>query len=227
MGSGVNYTLIFKNNSTNSANACVYQQDPNIGVPDVMSLAWFSKYAFPTTTVTFQWTIDYSFVWSETGVLVPGVIFTATQNWGADLSTTNQVTFSHPGQAYTFQNQTAGPQGGSLYITEDGTLPIKQASVGIGMGGFGTFVVQAQPNWNLVFTPHPEYWITFGNYTQGEVLDQTSISNPAKVAFPVNTYSMTAILNPDNTWTVMPTSNANAKYLDAKKKNPKALWGVL
>jgi rhizosphere induced protein len=219
------YSLIFVNNSTQTGSACVYQQDPDTTDPNVMSLAWFAKAAAPTTTLQFDWTVDYSFVWSETGTLKPGVMFTASQNLPADLSTSNQVQFTTAGGAYTFQNQSQGGQAGTLYVLEDNTIPPNQASVGIGMSGSGTFAVQAQPNITAEFTPHPEYWITFGNYTAGEVLDVTTITASANIAFPANTYSMTATLGSNNTWTVQSTADVNAAFVEARKKNPKALWG--
>ena len=221
----VQYSLIFVNNSSQTGSACVYQQDPDITIPDVMSLAWFAKRAAPTTRVAFSWSIEYDFVWSQTGTLVPGVVFVASQTWPADLSNSNQVTFTNLGGAYTFYNQMKGPRAGSLYITEDGTIPAGQASVGIGMSGFGTFAVQAQPNMNLVFTPHPEYWISFGNYVQGQVVDISSMNNPAQIQFPPNVYSMTAILNPDNTWTITSTAQANAAFLEGRAQEPGLEWG--
>ncbi len=224
--SGTQYSLIFVNNSTQTGDACVYQQDPTITDPSVMSLAWFSKAAAPTTSITFDWSIDYSFVWSQTGTLRPGVMFTASQNWPANLSSTNQVQFNKAGNAYTFQNQTKGAQSGTLYINQDSTITPKEASVGIGMSGSGTFAVQAQPNVTAMFTPKPQYWITFGNYTQGEVLDITTITSEAAVDFGYANYSMTAILNPDNTWTVLPTSAVNAAFIEASASDKRARWGA-
>jgi hypothetical protein len=226
MAQGVSYTLVFVNNSSQTGDACVYQQGPNLTDPKVMSLAWFSKRAFPTTRLRFNWNIDYSFMWSETGHLQPGVLFSASQTWPADLSTMNQVQFANDRGAYTFLNQTAGPNQGSLTIKENSTIPANQASVGIGMSGSGTFVVQAQPNMNAIFTPHPEYWITFGDFIQGEVLDITTVtSSSAKIEFPVNVFSMTATLRADNTWSVMPTSAANAAFLATRQNDAKAVWG--
>lgn len=228
---GVNYSLIFKNFSSNQGSGCVYQDSPNIANAQVMSLAWFSKVAAPQTTITFTWTIDYSFVWAETGQLIPGVMFMAGQTFPADLSTTNSITLSYIGGAYQFQNQTAGASAGNLYIREDATVPLKQASVGIGMSGAGTFVVQAQPNYNLIFTPHPKYYITFGTFTAGEVLDITSITQKAEIAFPPGVTSMTAILGQDNSWTVQPTSAVNARFVEAQSQsrsvNPSQSWGKL
>jgi hypothetical protein len=224
---GVKYSLTFVNNSSNTWDAAVYQKDPDLGVPNVQSLAWFAKTAAPTTKVVFTWTIDYSFVWSETGVLVPGVMFNATQDWPADLSTQNKVTFTKD-PAYTFTNQTQGPLPGILYISQDNNIPSKMASVGIGMSGAGVFAVQAQPNIQVSFTPHPQYWITFGQFTQGEVLDIGQVvGQAANVKFPFNVYAMTAILGPDNKWQVKPTSAVNAAFLEASKSNKEALWGLV
>lgn len=221
---GVEYSLVFRNNSSNPGNACVFQEDPEIGVENVLSLAWFSKFANPTTQVIFKWQINYDFVWAETGQLVPGVLFIASQTWRGDLSTQNKVTLTHD-ISYTFENLRAGTPQGSMYIVEDSTVPLKQASVGIGMSGFGTFVVQAQSNMNLTFTPHPSYWIAFGNYTQGQVLNITTINNPAQIEFPPGVTSMTAVLNLDNSWTVTPTSSANAEFVRMRAKHPELNWG--
>ncbi len=225
LSAGQQYTIKAINNSTNAGNLAVFQQDPDLGVSNVLSLAWFSKFTNPKTTVNFRWTIDYNFVWSETGQLIPGVIFDASQTFAANLQNTNKITLTHAGGAYDFINQTKGPQPGILYITEDSTIPLKQASVGIGMSGFGTFVVQAQPNFNLTFTPHPQYFIAFGDFEQGEVLDIGQINNPAEVAFPPGVFSMTAILNADNSWTITPTSSANAALVTARSANPDARFG--
>ncbi len=215
LADSVKYSVIFKNESTNSGNICLFQKDPDIGVTDVMSLAWFSKYVYPSTNVTFDWEIDYNFVWSETGELVPGVIFHASQSPDANLTDSNAITLSHD-KAYHFKNQSSKTPQGSLYIQEDSTIPLKMASVGIGMSGCGTFVVQAQPNMNLTFTPHPEYWIAFGNYNQGQVLDIQEMTNDVQIKFPNGIYTMVATLKADNTWSVVPLSEANADMLKKK-----------
>jgi rhizosphere induced protein len=225
-----NYRLKVINNSSNYADFCVYQQDPDLGVPDVQSLAWFAKPLFPTTVATFTWTIDYSFVWSETGELKPGVLFEASQVWPADPSNPadSQVLFSYLDEAYSFEHGVAvpTPKPGSLYIREQPTIPLKQASVGVGMAGSGTFAVQAQPNSLLTFTPHPAYWVTAGTFEQGEVLDIGSIlGDSAEIQFPPGVYNMTAILNLDNTWTVKPTSQVDFPAIKAEhtRRRPQEL----
>jgi hypothetical protein len=219
--SGTTYTLRVINNSSSLWDMCVYQIDPDIGNPNVMSLAWFTKAAQPTTTVAFTWTLDYSFVWDETGQLVPGVYFDATQTWPADPKTVgvstptvagNQIGLTNDQGAFTFTSTgTSGARPGSLYISQDGTIPPNKISVGIGMSGAGTFVVQGEPNIHLSLTPHPIYWLAAGTFTSGEVLDIGEINNPVGITFPVNTYSMTATLGQDDMWTVTPTSQVNAR----------------
>jgi hypothetical protein len=203
------YSLTFVNNSSQNGAACVFQRDPNLGVPNAMPLAWFARWAGPSTRVNFQWTTDYSFVWGQVGQLVPGVTFMSAQMWPADLSTRNMVTFSTAGGNIGFQNPTQGPSPGSLYINEAPTVFPNMAAVGIGMSGSATFVAQAMPNMMLVFTPHPQYWIAFGNFEQGQVLDPYQITNAAQIAFPPGVYSVTATLNQDNTWTIQPNNGVN------------------
>lgn len=196
------YKVIFKNNSVNLGSVCLYQDDPALAT-NVMSLAWLTKVAHPTTTVEISWNIDYNFVWSETGELVPGIIFKAYQTWDADLRDNNKVRFAYKDGAFTFEALDRG-NAGELLIEGDYSLPLNQASVGIGMSGAGTFISQAQSNINTFYQPHPLYWITFGTYDQGEVLDITKITNKALIEFPANVYTMVATLNQDNSWTVEP-----------------------
>lgn len=117
----------------------------------------------------------------------------------------NQVTLTYRNGAFTFDQLTRGPASGYFYIVQDRSLPAQAASVGIAMAGSPIYVVQAAPNINLTFTPHPTYWVTFGSYQPGQVLDLTQLVNvAAPVPFSANNRNMTAILNPDNTWTVKP-----------------------
>jgi hypothetical protein len=229
MSNGTQYTLIFQNNSINTGSACVYQKPPDLAEQDVMSLAWFAQVAAPTTRIAFDWEVDYAFVWSETGPLIPGVMFMASQTWPADPDgNNNQVTFTdEPGGAFTFAHQDAGPTKGSLVIQQDATIPENTAAVGIAMSGAGTFVVPAEPNIQAMFTPTPNYFITFGDYVQGQVIAIEQITQVQAIVYPPNVTSMTAILNEDNTWTVKRTSAVNTDLAKRRKKNPRALWGTV
>lgn len=199
------YSLNVTNNSTQFRDLCVFQKPVDLGVPDAVTLAWLAAPAHPGTTVTFEWTLDYNFVWSQTGTLKPGVTFHAQQTVPADPydTRTNQILFDYQEGAFKFDEGAAlgTPRRGSLYVRELDSIPIGKAGVGIGMSNSGVFAVEAQPNMNLVFSPHPSYWVTSGRYEQGQVIDIEQISDDAEVTFD-GTTSMKAVLNSDNTWDV-------------------------
>lgn len=199
------YSLRATNNSSNAGDFCLYQQCACTEVPRAMSIAWFAKRNHPHTSVAFRWRIEYSFLWSESGILAPGAVVDASQVFAANLQNLNKITLTYTDGAYNFINQTKGAQPGKLYIVQDQNIPLKQACVGIGISGLGTCVVQAQPNMTLNFNPCPNYYLAFGAYTQGEVLEAATINNPVEILYPANVYSMTAILNPDNSWSVTTT----------------------
>jgi hypothetical protein len=131
--------------------------------------------ARPNTTVTFKWTENYSFVWAQTGTLVPGAMVHAQQTIPADPGdpSNNQIQFDYCDGAFgfVFGPVSGSPKFGSLRIRELSGIPPNTASVGIGMAAAALFVVPALPNVNLVFTPHLEYWIAAGTFSQGQVLD--------------------------------------------------------
>ncbi|WP_410566131.1 hypothetical protein [Amycolatopsis sp. cmx-4-61] len=193
------------NNSTQFQDLCVYQKPVDLGVPNVLSLAWLTAPAWPLTTVKFKWTLDYNFMWSQIGSLKPGVTFEAQQVEPADPDDlgANQIQFDYREGAFTFVhgNAQGTPQLGSLYIRQLGSVPPGTATVGIGMSNAGTFAVPAQPNINLVLTPHPQYWVTAGTFEQGEVLSLEEITNEVMVPYD-STFDMKAVLGSDNRWSV-------------------------
>ena len=199
------YQLTVTNNSTQYQDLCLYQKMHDLGVPNALSLAWLVAPTWPGTSVTFQWTIEYGFVWGQTGSLQPGVTFRAQQTVPANPNSlgSNQIQFDYRNGAFTFiPGPAAGsPQLGSLYIRELSAIPANTAAVGISMSGSGTFVVPAQPNMNLVFTPHPQYWLTAGDIDTGQILDLEEITNEIEVPFD-GTFSKRAVLDVGNNWSI-------------------------
>lgn len=218
------YSVIFKNNSPQAGSACLYQTDPEASAS---SLVWLSRYAYPSTSVNFQWKQDYGLCWSQSGTLQAGVVVTASQYWASDLISNNEATFNYDPEhrAFTFEDQRQGEPEGSLIVTDTSTIPSNVASVGIGMAGSPILMVQATANLTYTFTPKPEYWIAFGYSTQGEVIDVSTMNNPAQISFPANIYSMTAILNEDLTWTIEPTSITNARLVEAQAAGKMVRFG--
>lgn len=200
---GTNYSLRVNNNSKNYGNICVFQTLPD--QPDnILSLAWFSKAAHQDTVVEFNWTTDYNFVWSDQGELRPGITFKASQILEADPSdiTKNSIAFAKEYDAYCFAKTEKTTKEGTLGIYTDQTIPHGDASVGIGMSGNGTFAVTATPNYNFIFRPHPKYWVVFGTYKVGEVMDIESMTNMVEIKYDPGVYDKIVSLKSDNTWSI-------------------------
>ncbi len=194
------YQLTVINDSSQSGNFAIYQEVPDINVPSVFTLAWLAQPAHPTTVLDFTWTLDYSFVWSKMTDLKPGSKVKTSQSWDANLTTENLVGFDYTDGAYTFTNQGQGAYADNLYINQTQRVQSNDSSVGIGMAGKGTFLVPSQPNMNLIMTPKPSYWVVFGNFQEGEVLDITEVSGQAFNVEYKGTTSHTVEYTANNSW---------------------------
>jgi hypothetical protein len=196
------YTIYLTNNSSSQQSFSVFQQKPNSPNHDVFPLAWRTESAAPHAKVPISWNDDLYFFWAKPGELKPGVIFNAGEALKTSMTENNAVTLTKENNNYKFTDQKNWHQQGLLSVTCDATTAIRQASVGVGMSGAGVFAVQAQPNMTFLFSPHPEFWVTFGNFQQGQVLDPSEMHDAVQVVFPHGIFSMNATLNPDNTWTI-------------------------
>ena len=200
------YKLNVQNNSTQTGSFCIFQELPDVNVPGITTLAWLAKPAHPTSHLEFEWGIDYSFVWSKTTDLEPGTIVKTSQSWNANLSTLNHVNFNYADGAYTFSDASQGDYEGNLYIDQTKRVVSNDASVGIGMSGKGAFYVPSQPNMKVIFTPKPTYWLIFGNFEEGEVIDITKVTDNALRLQYKGTKVMNVELNGSNTWSVLPNN---------------------
>lgn len=194
------YSLTCVNDSQLSGSFAVFQKPlPSTMPGNVFSLAWFARPAAPGSRVTFTWGLDYCFTWSETGILKPGVKYSASQTIGADPNALNQIDLKKDDcKATTFANLSSGGALGSLTIKQLSNVEPNLTSVGIGMAGSGTFAVQAQPNMTAVFTPHPNYWVIFGNFETGDVMDVQDTTNSIEVTYGGARTGRTAVLGLDN-----------------------------
>lgn len=193
------YTISVVNNSSSNREFWMFQKTPDTG--DFKSLAWLNQAAQPGATTQFDWTDDYS-VWAGTGQPTSGAVLAPTQMVPADLDNGGSVVLSQQDGTLQFSSPQPGAEPGARAVIPNPTVHDHTACLGIGMAGAGTFVCQAQPNTPNVFTPHPEYWVTFGQYKPGEVLDVDGITNTIPVDFPPDVYDMTVTLNADNTFTI-------------------------
>jgi hypothetical protein len=213
------YTLNVVNESGQPWDMFMFQKNPgsNITNPNLVSLAWFQKSTGPNSTLTFQWTLDYSLTWSDKGVLTAGARFTAGQTFPADPFKPGYATASQAGSWTNFVYHAErdyfefvkgnGPvpvhTNGTLYINVDGSVPNGAASVGIGMSGSPAFALPALTNILHDFTPEPVYYIAASTQmVQGQVL-VGEVSNAARVEYDAVT-SCTATFGADHVWTVTP-----------------------
>lgn len=195
------YSLTCINESQLPGSFVVFQKPAASTVPGtIYPLAWLARPVHPTMQTTFEWTLDFNFVWSETGVLVPGITFLASQVIAADPTGQNMVelTVDSYGATY-FSGPNDGGEAGRLTVRQLANVVPNRTAVGIGMSGAGTCAVQAAPNITAVFTPHPNYWVTFGNFEQGQVIDLEELPTVApELTYTGSLASHTAILGMDN-----------------------------
>ena len=188
---------------------CVYQTPPDRAMPTLKSLAWLVKPAHTATVLRFAWTVDYSFVWSQPGPLLPGSIVEASQVVPADPDDTsmNQIQLDKTDGAYLF---VPGPvpgldaSAGTLYVSQTANVIPREANVGIGMSGSGVLAIEAEPNMLATFTPQASYWLVAGEFTSGQVVDLDDITDAQQIEFPPGVTVVTATLSNTNTWSVTP-----------------------
>jgi hypothetical protein len=204
------YHLKAANNSSRDGDFCVFTTFPGLKQGQVASspLAWLNKFAFQNGRITFDWSSEYSFVWYNSGKIMPGVRYHASETMLADPEDANSNRAYlewFEGKTYRFhpdRKKANEPIDGGLIVTCAPSLPDRDASVGIAIGGSPAMIVPAGPRLDFTFLPHPTYWIAFGKFDKGEVLDLNTMTNIQKVEFASNQFEKEVILNPDNTWTV-------------------------
>jgi rhizosphere induced protein len=193
------YEVVFVNNSTLSGNVCIFQT----AVGSQLSTVWLGRYSYPDTQTTFKWSIDYAFTWAQTGPLMPGKQFMASQIVETSLTSDNKITIDYTDGAFAFTSKTLGPQPELLYVEQSANIPLNTASIGMAMSGSTVYVAQAAPNLVTAFNPvGSKGFIFFGDYEMGEVLDPEQISNKEELSFPESGYYLKAILNADHSWTI-------------------------
>jgi hypothetical protein len=213
---GKTYSITVNNRASHSAYFMVFQSDPTSWAPNALSLAWFAKFSNPSKTarIKFEWTVDTGFSWAETGELKPGIHFSATEIYDP-YNDLNKITLDYNG-AYQFIDPASGPDKDRFYLNETKNIPLKsQAAVGVTMAGSTVYAVQARPNQNLTFSPHPKYFIAYGDYQEGDVLDVSTVNNPLELPYPTGVYALTTTLNVDGSWDAPDTlARSNQKLLE-------------
>ncbi|MFT4928068.1 MAG: hypothetical protein ACI8WB_004183 [Phenylobacterium sp.] len=198
------YTLKCTNNSTADWTFYVYQKMPN-QAKEIFSLAWFaspSKIALGGSHIQFDWTIDYSFVWGRSGIVIPGVDFSAGGEVPCTPSGDNLTTFGVEDGTPRLSPAVSGGEADILTVKVASNVPNQTYSAGIGMSGQGAFAQQALQNTTQLYTLEPKYYIAAASSMQsGAVLAQT-INDAKEVKFPSGVYDLYASIGEDNQWTI-------------------------
>ncbi len=194
-------TLLFINASAVSGTVCIFQTLQGEQLKNTHSIAWLTKEVESTTEVQFGWALDYGFVGAPDAQLEPGSVVTDCSFLPARPG--SEVTYSCAGGACEFSDLRGGPPG-SLTIRQDATVSPTTGAVGIGMALNPTILTPALPNVIATFYLPCDYWIVFGRFEEGEVLDVADLSNRAEIDFTKGGNSMQAKLNRDFTWTIKP-----------------------
>jgi hypothetical protein len=220
------YTLTVRNESTSYEQFAVYQTDPGISVAAV-PLTSYEQFAVYQTTdlgvsvaavplvwqdvrmkanaeTGLSWNSDYSLSWSNSADLKPGSVYHPDQTLpvspgvaredGAELTDTHGVLGMHRASP---PKQAAG----TLSLEELSTVPTGGVSVALGMSGRPASVLKAEPNQTLYFTPHPNYWIKAGTFTEGEVINPRTGSEPLRLNFGTKG-AITVTFHKGGRWTV-------------------------
>lgn len=195
------YSLTVEHKGTDTGDFCIYQTNDN-QLEDIHSLVWFSKRAHIDTRLKFKWNVDYGFTWSEQGVLVPGVIYEASQNLPTDPSdvSRNSIAFTKRDDAFDFEETSIPTTHGRLGIICDDLIPARTASIGVSMSGKSAFACTASPNMKYTFRPHPRYWIAFGKFEEGEVIDLNLMTRKFEITFRENQFDKVVCLTGSNNW---------------------------
>jgi hypothetical protein len=205
------YRLRVTNNSSAFEQFALYQNDPDLGVPNAMSLAWFVKGAHPGQSLDFEWTIDYSVMWSASGLAGGVVKFKIAQEVSCDPSDVNRngLELAHENGTPLLRSArfTLGtPRTGAIYVNELSNLPDSAGMIGLAVGGKPAYAAPAVPNRLEVFSPHPNYWLSAGTFEPGAALDVEEITpHSQQIEYDDGIFDLSVNFDRARVWSVRET----------------------
>ncbi len=189
----------------------LYQRINNQSAGAMYSLVWMtSPYKIGTDAfIKFVWSMQYGFFWFDTGPLQVGIVPLTGGSVPASLPSNNSTIFNIQGDTPAFSPPVAGEDSGKFYIMGGNTIPNLVFSTGTGIACNAVFIQQTLANTPQLFnTAMGNGGVSYGvaattiRIQPAQVLTQGSIANSLLFTFPVNTYSLTAVLAENNTWSV-------------------------
>lgn len=197
------YTLKIQNDSAMTSCFYLYQKMVGQNATDYVPFAWFAKVSHPGTQIIFRWQEVFNFAWCDLKSLEPGSQYNA---WAVQIAnpmddTQNSVGFSKQDGAFMFTAAKQSVSADMLQIEADATIPVHQAAVGLGMDGQPTLVTMAMPNYSYNFTAKVEYWIGYGNYSQGTIVRPKDTD--FQIIIPLNMDTVLVTLHQNNDWSLV------------------------
>lgn len=202
------YKVTCQNNSELTGAFCIFQtlrhQEPVL-TAQARSLSWLTKKVHSRTGTQFIWTDNLFFVWGEYAAYE--VIHTASK-LKADMDNPNRrsALLSYQDGAYILKySNRADADEGKLLIHADDTVRNNEVVVGIGnfvnvsSCSVGAIVYDTLKNFNYPIQPVVDYYVTFGNYKSGQIIDLSDIVTPVKkIPFTPDKLSFKATMRKDN-----------------------------
>jgi hypothetical protein len=170
------------------------------------SLAWLTKRIDQRNQYTFEWELDYGFVWSAQGIEAD-VIWSAHETipYQADPARENlcMMYFNYDGDfTLGYKNHTPAEKIDKLWIEDSPNIPIpskQPSSVGVSIHGKPAAAIQAGPNLTHIFTLHPTYYIDCSSFHAGVMIDVATVTTYYKLSFK-GTQKLGVKFTIDNTW---------------------------
>ncbi|MNW28528.1 hypothetical protein D3C74_53570 [compost metagenome] len=183
---GTTYSVKIKNNGTHPGSFALYKEDPDMMNPDTLILAWLAEPSANGQETTISWTVDYSFYWTKVKSPEPGTTISSTASKDGDLKSNNSIGFSKlQGGTYVLSETSSAGHQNILYVHQDETIEVDDnAFIGILIDNQPVIAKRAQPSTITEFTPHPTYYLIYGDIEQGAVIDVSEYSDQAlKITF--------------------------------------------
>jgi rhizosphere induced protein len=178
----------------------------------IHALAWQVTQLNPGNRHVFSWAMTWAFAYTATAV-TPGYQWSPEGTLAADPigTATCAASLGWDGDC-TMAPATGQPDGTTLWVTDAATVPlptVQPTSVGLALGGAPACATDAGPNLHQTFTLAPAWYIDDDRYVAGQVVDAATLAQCQPLTFPAGVTALTATLEQDNTWTVVPTATVD------------------
>jgi len=204
-------TVINQSQLDSPATFTLFATVPTVAANPTYALAWQLAQVGTGNTHLFSWPMTWAFAYAGAGVTVGGQwLPEGTMAANPNAATGCSATFAYNGD-FGMTPATGQPTGTTLWVTDAPSIPVpatRRSAVGLTLGGAAACATDAGPNLRQTFTLAPSYAIDDDRYVLGQVVDPGTVAQFQALDFGGGS-ALTATLNADNTWTVVPTATVD------------------